>query len=65
MGDLGINWTTVLASAFTASIVGGSQFIFNRYLARALDRIEKTVAKINPDRNGAKDGNRSGPENNK
>lgn len=51
----GINWTTILASAVTASIIGGSQFVFNRYLARILDRIEKEMTKNDKDRlNGTK-----------
>ena len=36
-----INWTTVIAAAVTASIVGGTQFIAIRYLGRILDNIER------------------------
>ncbi len=40
-----IDWTTVIASAITAIVVGGSQFVANRYLARMLDRIEKSLVR--------------------
>ena len=57
----GINWTTILASAITASIIGGSQFVFNRYLARILDRIEKEMTRSDKDRlNSAKKNNGTG-----
>jgi hypothetical protein len=42
---LNLNWTTIIASAFTACIVGTSQFITTRYLARILDRLEKNTEK--------------------
>jgi hypothetical protein len=48
-----IDWTTVVASAITASIIGSSQFIFIRYLARVLDRIEREMAKADKKKNGA------------
>lgn len=41
-----IDWTTVLASAVTASILGGTQFITTRYLGRILDRWEKSTGKL-------------------
>lgn len=49
---MGLNWTTIIASAVTAVIVGGSQFIFTRYLSRILDRIEKEVQKGKNNKNG-------------
>ena len=49
---MGIDWTTVIASAFTAAIVSGFTFITNRYLARVLDRIEREIAKSNKNGNG-------------
>lgn len=53
-----INWTIVLSSAATAAIVGGSQMVFNRYLSRFLDRIEKEIARSNKNKNGgSKNGN--------
>jgi len=36
-----IDWTTVIASAITAAIIGSTQFITTRYLSRILDRLEK------------------------
>ncbi len=40
-----INWTTILASALSASIIGSfvavGQFLTTRYLGRLLDHIEK------------------------
>lgn len=36
-----IDWTTVIASAITAAIIGSAQFITTRYLSRILDRLEK------------------------
>ncbi len=50
-----VDWTTVIASAVTASIVSGASFVSNRYLARMLDRIEKALAKTNRDK--GKNGN--------
>lgn len=47
-----LNWTTIIASAVTATVVGASQFVANRYLARILDRIEKEMAKENKNGNG-------------
>jgi hypothetical protein len=38
-----VNLTTVISSAVVAVIVGGSQFIANRYLAKMLDRIDKKL----------------------
>jgi hypothetical protein len=55
-----INWTTVLASCFTAVIISASQFISNRYLARMLDRIERGIARnerISIKLNGKKNSN--------
>jgi len=40
---VGIDWTTVLASSLTAAIISGVTFVTNRYLARALDRIEREL----------------------
>ena len=40
---MGIDWTTVLASSLTAAIISGVTFVTNRYLARALDRIEREL----------------------
>lgn len=45
-----INWTTVIASAITACVVGSAQFITTRYLGRMLDKIEKNTAKTNGDK---------------
>jgi len=38
---ININWTTVIAAAVTAAIVGSMQFITIRYLGRILDNIER------------------------
>jgi HAMP domain-containing protein len=42
-----INWTTIIATALSsgvvAVIIGIFQLIANRYVARALDHIEKTI----------------------
>ncbi len=36
-----IQWTTVVASAISAAVIGTVQLIANRYVTRMLDRIEK------------------------
>lgn len=46
-----LNWTTIIASGVTASIIGIFQLISNRYGSRMLDHIEKMVREI---KNGAK-----------
>jgi len=38
---MNIDWTTVLCSAVTASIITSFQFLTTRYLGRILDRMEK------------------------
>jgi hypothetical protein len=47
-----LNWTTIIASGVTASIIGIFQLISNRYGARMLDHIEKTLKELT--KNGAK-----------
>jgi hypothetical protein len=42
-----INWTTIIASAVTAVIIGSAQFITTRYLGRILDRLEKPYKQNN------------------
>jgi hypothetical protein len=44
---MNINWTTIIASAITAIVVGSTQFITTRYLARILDKLEKNTEKLN------------------
>jgi hypothetical protein len=38
-----IDWTSVICSAVTASVIGGFQLFSNRYLARFLDTIERRL----------------------
>jgi hypothetical protein len=45
-----INWTTIIASAITAAIIGSTQFIATRYLGRILDRLEKGYEKSTGDK---------------
>lgn len=47
---LHIDWTTVIASAVVASIVGGTQFVFNYYLGRILKSIDRTLKIENKDK---------------
>lgn len=47
-----IEWTTVIASALTATIVSGFTLVANRYLSRMLDRIEREMAR-KEDKNGS------------
>jgi hypothetical protein len=42
-----IQWTTVIASAVTAVVIGSAQFITTRYLSRILDRLEKDFRRNN------------------
>jgi hypothetical protein len=38
-----IDWTTVICSAITASIITSFQFLTTRYLGGILDRMERRV----------------------
>ena len=56
-----IDGTTVITSAIVSIIITSGNFITTRYLARALDKIEKNALKKNGNRNYT-NGNEKGNE---
>jgi len=40
---MNLNWTTVIASGITASVICTFQYFTTRYLGRMLDSIEKRI----------------------
>jgi len=50
-----IDWTSVICSVVTASVIGGFTLFSNRYLTRILDIIEKRLGIIHGNK---KDGGR-------
>ena len=49
-----IDWTSVICSAVTASVIGGFQLFSNRYLSRLLDGIERRLGIVPGDKKGKK-----------
>ena len=49
-----IDWTSVVCSAVTASVIGGFQLFSNRYLVRLLDGIERRLGIVPGDKKGKK-----------
>ena len=50
---MSLNWTTIIASGVTASIIGIFQLVSNRYGNKMLDHIEKMLKSISQNGKGS------------